>query len=484
MVLTGNCLDCGAEQLHAKGRCTPCYWKARREAAKQLCPGCGLARILRPEGGCGMCVRRARPRKAPTPRICRRCGRLAEHDAHGLCSSCYQRDPGRIPTWTIGALCRLGDGAPSWFAPLAHDLTQRCAPAVAAEHLREVEQLLHQGVNDPAALIAALRPPGGRSPGAAARLVDEFFARTGIGAHLDEGPDRAARRRQRRLDRLPDNLAPAVVAFSDYLLNSRRRAELVGHGALADATIETRLADLAVLADYLTGRGVLDWSAVAVADIETFITDNTGSRLASCRAFFGFARRRKLILVDPTAGIVRRAPRGFTGRLLDLAHQRRLLRRWVRTDLDPRERLVGLLSLIHGASCAELRHLLLDDVDLHAATARLGRRPHPVPLDPLTADALRDTLTDRASSKTDNPHVLVTKDTRCHDTACSPYFMTHVLDGADITPAVLRHTRLADYAHRLDPRLVAAAFGMTEEGALHYLTDAVHDEEHAFRPHL
>lgn len=48
-----------------------------------------------------------------------------------------------------------------------------------------------------------------------------------------------------------------------------------------------------------------------------------------------------------------------------------------------------------------------------------------------------------------------------HDTACSPYFMTHILGPAETTPALLRQTRLADLAHALDPRLVAAAFGMT-----------------------
>jgi hypothetical protein len=47
-------------------------------------------------------------------------------------------------------------------------------------------------------------------------------------------------------------------------------------------------------------------------------------------------------------------------------------------------------------------------------------------------------------------------------------------------PALLRQTRVADLAHRTDPRLVATALGMTEEGAMHYLTDAVDHEDIAF----
>jgi site-specific recombinase XerD len=486
MALVGTCLDCGSGELHARGRCTPCYWKAKREAAKTTCPGCGRSRILRPEAGrCGMCVRRARPRKQPTPRICARCGRLAEHDGLGLCSRCYQRDPGRIPTWTTGALRRLGTAVPPWFAPLAEDLGTRCAPAVAAEHLRKVERLLHQGVFDPAAVIAALRVPG-RSPGASARLVDEFFTRTYLGSHLDEMHRRAEQRRTRRLDRLPDSLRPAVMAFTDYLIRSRTRAALVGAAGLADATIEARIADLAVLGEHLTSRGITDWAAVGGEDVETFVTANTGSRLASCRAFFAFARRRKLILVNPTGGITHNSPRGFAGRVLSPDQQRQLLRRWMRLDLDPRERLVGLLSLIHGARVEEQRHLHITDVDLTAGTITLGRRPYPVPLDPLTAEALRAVLTARETAWTSNPHLLITKDSRAHQNPCSTYFMTHILDsaGAGVRPALLRQTRLADLTHQLDPRLVAAAFGMTEGGALHYITDAVDDEEHAFRPHL
>lgn len=277
-------------------------------------------------------------------------------------------------------------------------------PTPRSRALRKVERLLHQGMVDPAAVVSALRVEG-RSPGATARLVDEFFTRTHLGSHLDEVHRRAEQRRRRRLDRLPDSLRPAVKAFTDYLIGSRTRAALVGAAGLADATIEARIADLAVLAENLTSAGITDWAAVSGDDIEAFLTASTGSRLASCRAFFAFARRRKIILVDPTGGITHKSPRGFAGRVLGPDQQRQLLRRWMRLDIDPRERLVGLLSLIHGA-------------------------------------------------------------------------------GGGVCPALLRQTRLADLTHQLDPRLVSATFGMTEGGALHYITDAVDDEAHVFRPHL
>ncbi len=55
-----------------------------------------------------------------------------------------------------------------------------------------------------------------------------------------------------------------------------------------------------------------------------------------------------------------------------------------------------------------------------------------------------------------------------------------MLDAADVSPSLLRQTRLAELTHRLDPRLVAAAFGMTPEGALHYLIGAVETEAAVF----
>lgn len=236
MALIGNCLDCGSDKLHARGRCTPCYWKDKREALKEICPTCGLSRVLRPDAGtCGMCVRVARPRREPTPRICNGCGRLAIHEGLGLCSRCYQADPSRITVWTGGAVS-------AW----------------------------------------EIKPRRGSV---------------------------------RRLARAPGPLRAGAEDYAQHLVSSKARAELTGRTQLANVTIEARISDPG-LGDQLTQRGVTDWAAVAVEDIERFITTNNGQRLATCRGFLAFARHRKLILVNPTATIDRKSPRGFAGRIL------------------------------------------------------------------------------------------------------------------------------------------------------------------------
>jgi hypothetical protein len=73
--------------------------------------------------------------------------------------------------------------------------------------------------------------------------------------------------------------------------------------------------------------------------------------------------------------------------------------------------------------------------------------------------------------------VIVTRSTRAHRTPASQPYLSHVLDPAGVSPRLLRQTRLAEITHRLDPRLVAAAFGMTRRRA------ALPDRRHRQRSH-
>jgi len=73
--MQGVCADCDHDgKLHAHGRRQPCYWRAKHDAAKEICPGCGRRERLRPIASgprCWRCVRREAPRKQPTPSAAR-----------------------------------------------------------------------------------------------------------------------------------------------------------------------------------------------------------------------------------------------------------------------------------------------------------------------------------------------------------------------------------------------------------------------------
>jgi site-specific recombinase XerC len=486
--MQGVCIDCGRDgKLHARGRCTPCYWRAKHDAAKEICPGCGERWRLRPtdEGArCHRCIRRARPRKQPTPRRCRRCGRVRRHAAHGLCNACYQRDPLIVGVWVQGAQDRLAERSPEWFGAFAGWLLDRSAPAVSVRHLRRLERALHAGIERPAALIAAVSDRGrsGRSPGDTARLLEGFLVHRGLVLASDERGRLAHGRRARRIERCPDGLRAAAERYAAWLLTGRERARRLGEQPLTDHTIEQRLAVLAALAIHLDDNGVHDWATCSRAQIDAFLATgrDRGFRLAALRDFFHFARQQHVCLTDPTAGLINRPARGFRGRTLARGEQARLLHRWAREGCHPHEALVGLLALLHGASVSELRPLTINNINTATRTVQLGRRPHPVPLDPISFNALERCLAHRERLGTENPHVLVTRGTRAHRTPASQPYLSHVLDPAGASPRLLRQTRLAALTHRLDPRLVAAAFGMTPEGALHYLIGAVESEATAF----
>jgi integrase len=132
-----------------------------------------------------------------------------------------------------------------------------------------------------------------------------------------------------------------------------------------------------------------------------------------------------------------------------------------------------MFALLHGASSREARLLRFGDIDHENRTLRLGARPHPVPLDPASWAILQRCLEYRNNQRTNNPHVIVTKGTKARSACASTAYLTHVLDDCGFPPRTIRSTRLVDLVNTLDPKLVAAAFGMDPQAPLIYLADRI-----------
>jgi integrase len=371
------------------------------------------------------------------------------------------------------------DDPPWWLAEFADFAAERHCMGRACVMLTAVGQLLRDGQpTNPQALLERSRRPG-RSAGALARTLEEFFVGHDLAFGLDQDARLAAGRRQRRVDSVPDPLRPAVRLFCDHLVRSRERARRAGTHQRTDSTIESTLANVRDLGRFLVDeRAKTDWATVQPADIEAFLNAqprNRARRLGNARQFFRWARRNKLVLVDPTAGLAPSARAAFTGRTLTVAEQRRLFRRWItgQPDVHPHEALAGVLALLHAMTNAELRALRVHDIDLPGRTMRVEGRSHPVPLDPVSVSALEACLAHRAGLGTRNPHLIVTKVTKPRATPASPAYLTHVLDPARVTIKVLRSTRLVDLLVTLDPKVVAEALGMNADGLLAYTADGV-----------
>jgi hypothetical protein len=181
-----------------------------------------------------------------------------------------------------------------------------------------------------------------------------------------------------------------------------------------------------------------------------------------------------MILIDPSMGLNTNSTKGFRGMTLTLEQQRGLFRRWTADPtVHPHEALIGILALLHGMSSREARLLRCDGIDPRLRTIRLGDRPHPVPMDPASWAVLERCLAHRASWGTANPHVIVTKGTKAGRSPASVAYLSHVLDDCGFGPRMIRTTRLLDLVNTMDPKLVAAAFGMTSEATMIYLADYV-----------
>jgi site-specific recombinase XerD len=394
-----------------------------------------------------------------------------------LCSACWQRRPERPFVQSAHLAARLA-GPPGWLDGFIAHLAAGHGPARACTMITELGRLLGDEHPDhPQNLLERARRPG-RSMGSLARALEDYFTAEGLALPTDQAERLAAGRRQRRINAVPAPLRPAVTRFGEHMLAARQRARRAGTRPRTDHTIETALAIVRDLAVFLAGRrGKQDWALADVHDIEAFLATLPKARrrrLTVLRQFFRFARAQKIILADPARGLTATVLRGFTGQTLALDQQRALFRRWTTgSGAHPHEALLGILALLHGAASSEVRHLRAADIDAAARTIRLGKRPHPVPLDPASWQVLQRCLAHRENQRTNNPHVIVTKGTKAGRAPASTAYLSHALDSCGVPPRMLRCTRLADLVNTMDPKLVASAFGMNPEGVMIYLADSV-----------
>jgi site-specific recombinase XerD len=473
------CTECG-HLVRGKDAtlCRDCRRKARQTAAQRPCPRCGRPGYLRPDTGrCGPCSRTRRAKDPP--RACVGCGQVKRHEGLGLCSACWQRRPERPLVQGARLVARLAD-PPGWLEGFITHLAVRHSPSRACMLITALGRLLDSGhPGHPQALLEHARRPG-RSMGPLARALEDYLTAQHLALPTDQAERLAAGRRQRRIDATPGPLRPAAAVFSQYLLAARKRARRARTKPRTDTTIEAALATIRDFARFLAAsRGKLDWALADVHDAAAFLATLPRARkrrLTVLRQFFAFACTRRIVLVDPTKDLAATAPRGFTGPTVSLGQQRELFRRWTTSpDAHPHEALLGILALLHAASSTEVRLLCADDIDSDRREVRLGKRPHPVPLDPASWAVLQRCLHHRDQLRTTNPHVVVTRGTKAGNAPASTAYASHLLDPCGVPPRTLRCTRLASLVNTTDPKLVAAALGMNPEGIMLYLADHVDD---------
>lgn len=477
------CRDCSAPvKFRSRDRCHACHRRAVREAAKRSCPACDQLRHLTPDGICAGCARAARPPKPAKTVACRECGQQRRNAGHGLCGRCIQSDPDRPFRYGTGATVRMAT-VPVWWDELVTFMAARHHPGGAVSVLRETVRLLAaEPTASPQQLLAHDTAPGSASA-LASRALTAFFLSRGLALPDDSQQRRATARRQRYLAAIPESLQAAVTAFDLAQIEERDQNRRTGRHQLSDITLASRLRILRDLAQHLTARRRLTgWAEVTAADLEDFLASKPNNRHQHTyllRRFFGWARRNKIILINPTRQLRLGAQPGFTGTVLDLAQQQALFSRWTDPHTHPHERLIGLLALLHAGTNRQIRTLTISAGDPTGRTVHLPGRPFPTPLDPATWAALGSCLEHRDQLGTLNPHVILTGITRTRDTPADGTYLTRALAPSGTTLSACRQTRIAQLVNDLDAKLTAAALGMHDSGLVRYIADNVdHDRLH------
>lgn len=468
-----GCVRCG-HNIGRKGRdlCRTCRATDRRAAARRPCPRCGKpGRIRDDTGWCGHCSHPGRP---PAPdAVCRDCGVVAHLTAR-RCRRCYDQSAHRITVRAANLAAALDD-PPGWLPGFAEYLASGHHPTRACQMITTLGRLLHErDPGHPQALLeraATLSVP-------LARALEDFLTRQHLALPVGHDDHAATPRRQRRLHAIAPPLRTAAAAFAEHELGGRQRALRAGTRPLQHTTIDAHLTAVRDLAAFLTAAAVSDWATVNTTHVEAFLAtqpSRAAHRLSALRRFFAFAARRRLILVNPAAGLTIRQPSGFHGPSLPHDTQRELFHRWTcdRPGIHPHEAATGLLALIHGATTQQIRHLTIDAIDHAAHTVHLPGRPHPTPLDPWTWAAIGRCLTHHQTLRSANPHLLVTRVTKATRAPANAHYVKNTVAPAGVRPRILRSTRLLAMVNTTDPKLVADAFGMTRDAATAYLTGHV-----------
>ena len=217
------------------------------------------------------------------------------------------------------------------------------------------------------------------------------------------------------------------------LLTARARARRAGTRPRSDHTIEQRWRPCETSLSFLerrTGQNGLGDRRCRTTSKRSLprSPSHRQRRLTVLRQFFRFARTRRLVLVDPTTGLARQAPKVFAARTLTLDQQRPVSTLDHRSGRPPSRgagrhpRAAAWRLQPRGPAAALPRHRPA------GRTIRLGDRPHPVPLDPASWAVLQRCLAHRKSGAPSNPHVIVTSGTKAGREPASTAYLGHVLD--------------------------------------------------------
>jgi hypothetical protein len=215
-----------------------------------------------------------------------------------------------------------------------------------------------------------------------------------------------------------------------------------------------------------------------VGYLDTLLGESRMNALVALRSLLTWAKRDGAVFRNPTARIrIGKRTLPVWQRLSDAD-----IAAAVEAASTPQARLCVTLAAVHAARPGQIRALHLDDVDLGNRRLTIAGRTRP--LDELTYRVLVEWLDHRRDRwpRTANTHLLVSKESALRLGPVSAAFIQN-LRGLPANLERLRIDRQLDeaLASGADPLHLSAVFGMAEQTAIRYATNArqLLEDDHA-----
>lgn len=292
----------------------------------------------------------------------------------------------------------------------------------------------------------------------AARVLDQ------CGLLIDDTESPTRQWIDRRTAELPPGFRDDVRAWLVVLHEGGQRAR-----PRAEATLHAYYSRvLPPLTEWGSTRSHL--REVTQADVSVALNRLNGHKrvgtFVALRSLFRFAKRHRLIFLDPT----RRLRAGAAPSRVLLPMTTGQVDAVTATAVTPLQRVVVALVAVYAVRAHALRQLVLDDLDLARRRIRIGGSVHQ--LTEFTHDVLTDWLTYRQQRwpGTPNPHVLVSSDSVLGNSPVEDYYLTWHLSLLGIQLEHIRGDRILEEALSTDtdPLHLTIMFGLSEKSAADY----------------
>lgn len=310
-----------------------------------------------------------------------------------------------------------------------------------------------------------------------ARIAAQVLAESGL--LVDDTVSRLHRWIERRSNGIAPGFRDDVRGWLVMLADGDSRA-----GPRSEATLHAYLSRVSGPLDEWS-RTYAHLREVTREDVLDIVNRLAGHRrigtTVALRSLFRFAKRRRLIFVDPTARVrVGTRPDRVVLPMTDAQ-----IASASAASVTPLQRVTVALAAVYAARAVTVRQLLLDDIDLSGRRIRIATVVHP--LTDFTYDAVVAWLHHRHRRwpNTTNPHLLVSPESATGVAPISDYTFSWHLNLVGIDLEHIRVDRILHEAFAVDadPLHLANTFGLSDKTAIAYAMNArTLTEDHATQP--